>query len=167
MIKQLGQKDLQIASEVIRASFATVAKDMNLTEENCPRHTSFITTPERLQNHLDWGWLLYGLYDEECEEKLVGYVSLSNESNESEKIYELHNIGVLPEYRHKNYGKQLLEHCKTKVRELNGDKIILSMIEENTVLKNWYISNGFIHTGTKKFDSMPLFTVGYMEWECK
>lgn len=29
-------------------------------------------------------------------------------------------------------------------------------------LKNWYLKNGFIHIGTKKFDHLPL-AVGFME----
>ena len=37
-------------------------------------------------------------------------------------------------------------------------------IEESTVLKNWYITNGFEHVGTKKFDHLP-FTSGYLEWK--
>ena len=41
--------------------------------------------------------------------------------------------------------------------------IKIGIIEESTVLKNWYISNGFVHTGTKKFDHLP-FTSGYLEW---
>ena len=36
------------------------------------------------------------------------------------------------------------------------------IIEESVVLKNWYIANGFVHTGTKKFDHLP-FTCGYLE----
>ncbi len=38
----------------------------------------------------------------------------------------------------------------------------LGMVEENTVLSNWYASSGFLHTGVKKFDFFP-FTCGYME----
>ena len=40
--------------------------------------------------------------------------------------------------------------------------MILSIVEENTVLRKWYEENGFTHTGTKKFDFFP-FTCGYME----
>ena len=41
-------------------------------------------------------------------------------------------------------------------------KMLLSIVEENTVLRKWYEENGFVHTGTKKFDFFP-FTCGYME----
>ena len=36
------------------------------------------------------------------------------------------------------------------------------MIDENNKLKNWYIMNGFINVGYKKYDKAP-FTVGFME----
>ena len=158
MIRQLGLSDLPLAAEVIRTSFSTVAKDFDLTEQNCPKHTSFITTAERLLTHFNWNWWLYGLYE---EGQLAGYVSISKESDGA---YEVHNLAVLPEHRHKGYGKQLLDICKIKVKELGGKKIAFGIIEENTVLKNWYAANGFTHTGTKRFEHLP-FTVGYMEWE--
>jgi hypothetical protein len=37
----------------------------------------------------------------------------------------------------------------------------LSIVEENTVLRQWYEQNGAVHTGTEKFDFFP-FTCGYM-----
>jgi len=158
MIRELKPPELSAAADVIRASFATVAKDFGITEQNCPKHTAFVTTAERLQTHYNWGWLMYGMYE---NERLVGYASISKEA---EGAYELHNLAVLPDYRHKGYGKRLLGHCQMKVKELGGDKITLGMIEENTVLKNWYASNGFIHTRTKKIEQFP-FTSGFMEWE--
>ena len=42
------------------------------------------------------------------------------------------------------------------------DKINIGIVEENKVLRKWYESFGFVHTGTKKFDFFP-FTCGYME----
>ena len=59
-------------------------------------------------------------------------------------------------------GKSFLIFCKTTVQEIGGSKIILDIIEENVVLKDWYAVNGFVHTGTKKYDHLP-FTIGYME----
>ena len=156
-IKPLDLSDISAAAKVIRASFATVAKEFGINEQNLPNHTSFMTA-EELRNHVSWGWLMYGLYD---GARLIGYVSLSKTNDE---IFVLHNLAVLPEYRHKGYGGQLLDFCKTKVKESGGSKITLGMIEENTVLKDWYTANGFIHTGMKWFRHMP-FTVGFMEWD--
>lgn len=156
-IFKIRQAQLDIVVDVIRISFKTVATEFGLTEQNCPNHTSFITA-DNLQKHFDSGWLMYGLYE---SKRLVGYFSLSKENNGA---YELHNLAVLPKYRHKRYGKQLLDFCKMKVIEYGGSKITIGIIEENIVLKNWYASNGFTHTGTKIFDHLP-FTVGFMEWK--
>lgn len=159
MIKQLDVSDVPRAVEIIRASFSTVAEQFSLTEENCPRYVAFSTTVEKLQTHIDWGWLMYGYYE---GERLVGYVAISKEYGTDRNVFEIHNLAVLPEYRHKGYGKQLLDFCKEKVKELGGIQINIGIVEENTVLKNWYAENRFIHTGTKKFDFFP-FTCGYME----
>lgn len=93
--------------------------------------------------------------------KIVDYVSLElNESNSC----ELNNLAVLPEFRYKGYGKELVAFAIDKARELECNKITLGIIEENTKLKNWYIDLGFIHIGTKEFEHLP-FTVGFMEME--
>ena len=160
MIKKLDVSDIPRAVELIRASFATVTQEFGITEENCPRHSAFSTTVEKLQNHVERGWLMYGFYE---AEKLVGYVAVSREYGTGRNVYEIHNLAVLPEYRHKGYGKMLVDFCKEKVKELGGEKIVIGIVEENTVLKNWYAANGFIHTGTKKFEFFP-FTCGYMEY---
>ena len=103
---------------------------------------------------------MYALY---AGKKMIGYMSLSKESDD---VFELHNLAVLPEFRHKGYGKMLLDYAKDKAKSLGGAKIKIAIIEESTVLKKWYIQNGFVHTGTKKFDHLP-FTSGYLEWKAK
>ena len=75
---------------------------------------------------------------------------------------ELHNLSVLPDCRHKGYGKRLLDYCERKAKEMGCNKIKIEIIEENKILKNWYLKNGFIHLFTKQFDYLP-FTVGFLE----
>ena len=142
--------------EVIHRSFATVADEFGLTEENCPKHTSFIPL-SYLETQMKWGRLMFGLY---TDERIIGYMSLSKEDDEA---YELHNLAILPEFRHSGFGKQMLDYAKETVKSLGGSKIKIGIIEESTVLKDWYIANGFEHTGSKKFDHLP-FTSGYLEW---
>ena len=159
-IKLLYKEDYHDAAEVIRKSFSTVAAELGITEDNCPKYVGFVTTAERLNNHYNMGWLMYGLFH---DGKLIGYSSVSKES---ETEYEIHNLSVLPEYRHNGYGNMLLTHCIDKIKELGGNKVKLSIVEENTILKNWYISYGFKPMGTKKFDHLS-FTSGYMESDIK
>ncbi len=156
IIKKLVFSDLSDVVDVIRVSFATVAKDFGLTEQNFPTHTSFMTL-ERLQDTFNRCHGMYVLYE---EGRIAGFVALSNADD---KVFKLHNLAVLPEYRHKGLGRQLLNFCKEQVVQSNGCKICLDIIEENTRLKNWYAANGFTHTGVKVFPRLP-FTVGYMEW---
>ena len=158
MIKQIQISELDRCLFVIREGFATVAKDFGITEENFPDYRSFMKI-EKMQYYWDNGFLMYGYY---LNNNIIGYVSLVKKWGD-DTAFELNNLAVLPEYRHKGYGKELLDFCKDKVKEFGRDKIAIGIIDENVKLKNWYAENGFIHTGTKKFDGWP-FTVGYMEY---
>jgi ribosomal protein S18 acetylase RimI-like enzyme len=158
-IAPIGAERLPEYAEVVRRSFSTVAKDFGWTVENAPGHISF-TAYDRLRSKITEGYYPYGLF---ADDKVFGFVSLTDIGDGA---YELNQLAVLQEWRHFGYGKKLLDFCKVKVREFGGNKIILDIIEENIRLKDWYASNGFIHTGTKKFEHLP-FTTGYMEWEVK
>lgn len=155
-IRELAKSDLPAALAVIHESFGTVADEFGLTLQNCPKHTAFLSLCY-LETQMSWGWRMYCLF---AGETVIGYMSLSNEGDGA---YELHNLAVLPAYRHKGLGKRLLDHAKAVVHELGGKVIKVGIIEESTVLKNWYMDNGFVPVGTKKFDHLP-FTSGYLEY---
>jgi len=157
MIKEVGLSDLAECVEVITKSFLTVAEEFGFTEENAPRFTAFATTEKRLRWHLNGEHRpMYGFYD---GSKLVGYYSLLlQENNEC----ELHNLSVLPEYRHNGIGGTLLRHAFRTAKDLGCVKLNIGIVEENQVLRKWYETYGFCHTGTQKFDFFP-FTCGYME----
>lgn len=154
-IKEISDGDLEECAEVLRQGFSTVAKDFGLTMDNCPTNGAFIKT-ERLIADKDKGNYMFGLYS---NHKLAGFMQLEQKSD---GLFFLEKLAILPDYRHNGYGKILLDFAKVKVREMKGTTISISIIEENTVLKNWYSSYGFIHTGTRKFEHLP-FTVGFME----
>jgi len=154
MIKQLSRRDLPQAAAVIRASFSTVAAAFGFTERDCAGHPSFMKD-ETLAQSFEQGMRMFGLYDGHT---LAGFVGLRDKTG---GVYELKHFAVLPEYRCRGYGKQLLDFCKVQA---GVHKIVLDIIEENTALKNWYGKDCFVHTGTKQFAHLP-FTVGYMEWE--
>ena len=156
LIRKIEKDELEACLGVIHQSFETVAEEFGLTKENCPRHTSFMPLCF-LETQMEWGWHMFGLY---TGKKMVGYMSLSKERDGA---FELHNLAVLPKYRHNGCGKLLLDHAKDVVKMLGGNVIKIGIIEESTVLKNWYAANGFVHKGTKKFEHLP-FTSGYLEW---
>ena len=159
-IQQIQENQLEECLELIHKSFATVATKLNLTQENCPGHTSFMPM-EKLRTFWSWGFLMFGLFDN--SQKLCGYFSLSKVP-ERENVVSIHNLCVLPELRNKGYGKLLLDFAKEKSKELSAEILFVDFIEEHTQLKNWYIKNDFSHTGTEKYDHLP-FTVGKAEYK--
>ncbi len=158
-IKNVKKEQLPQCLEVIHKSFETVAEEFGLTKENCPKHTSFIPL-YFLESQMEWGWNMFGLFE---DEEITGYMSISKEDG---GVYELHNLAILPEHRHKGYGSKMIEYAKKFVKTLGGSKIKIGIIDESDILKKWYISHGFNYIGNKKFDHLP-FTSGYLEWENK
>lgn len=156
MIIQFKNKEqLNICLDIIRRSFATVAAEFGLTENNCPSHTAFMTF-DKLERQFDDGRPMFLFYQDEIP---VGYFSFVKCSDEE---WELSNLAVLPEYRHLGIGKTMVDYAVATVKNYGGTKISIGIIEENAKLKDWYLNLGFKHISTRKFEHLP-FTVGFME----
>lgn len=159
MIKEINQTDIPECARVIRESFRTVADEFGFTAENAPRFTAFATTDDRLSWHLNGERRpMYAYFH---NGRIVGYYSLLLQENGE---CELNNLSVLPDFRHKGIGGELLSHAFNTARSLGCKKMSIGIVEENQRLRKWYESFGFIHTGTEKLDFFP-FTCGYMEIE--
>lgn len=158
MIREITEEDFEKCINVIRESFMTVAEEFYITRENAPAFTAFATDENKMKQ---WKYEqhrpMYGYFE---DGKLVGYYNLMI----NEDMCEVGSLCVLPEYRHKNIGKALLDDAISKAKELHSSKMILSIVEENKVLRKWYEDQGFVHLGTKKFDFFP-FTCGYLGME--
>lgn len=161
MIRQVREKDIDACVQVIQESFGTVADALGFTPQNAPRFTAFATTADRLK------WHMYGehrpMYAWCEDEKIIGYYSLLVLEH---KECELNNLCVLPSCRHKGIGKRLIHHCFDIARTLGCEKLKIGIVEENKILRKWYESLGFLHTGTKKSAAFP-FTIGSMEKNLK
>ena len=157
MIQAMRRQDIPEAVELIRASFATVAEEFGFTAENAPRFTAFATTEERLlRQFADERRPMYAFH---ADGAIIGYYSLLlKEGGEC----ELNNLCVSPSHRHKGIGAGLLRHAFNTARALGCSRMGIGIVEENRLLRGWYESFGFTHTGTKKFAFFP-FTCGYME----
>lgn len=70
---------------------------------------------------------------------------------------ELNNLAVLPEYRHLGIGKELVDYAITYSKNIPGtNKIKIGIVEENTILKEWYEKIGFVHTALRNLNIYPL-----------
>lgn len=155
MIKRIdSMEQLPVCLEIIHKSFKTVADKFNFTKENCPRHTSFMPI-EKLEEQYKNGFkmFLYSFNDDN-----IGFFSVKSYDNN----LELNTLGILPEYRENGIGRSIIDFSKKYAREHNCRKIKINIVEENTILRKWYESLGFIHTGIKIIPDLP-FTVGFME----
>jgi N-acetylglutamate synthase-like GNAT family acetyltransferase len=156
MIDEVKRSDVPDCVELIRESFATVARQFGITKENAPRFTAFATTEERLLRQFDEHRPMYAFRE---NGRIIGYYSLFLKSAGE---CELNNLCVSPAHRHGGTGGALLNHAFLTAKALGFSRMDIGIIEENSILRSWYEAFGFIHTGTKTFDFFP-FTCGYME----
>ena len=157
MIREMKKEEISRCVEIIRKSFKTVADRYGFTEENAPRFTAFATNEERLLWQMEGEHRPMVVYEDNGV--LCGYYSLLFQENGE---CELNNLAVLPEYRHKGIGKELLMHAEDQARKAGCKVLNFGIVEENRVLREWYEANGAVHLGTQKFDFFP-FTCGYMK----
>lgn len=146
--------EFEAGAAVIRDAFITVAHDFNLTKETSPTNPAFIEA-ESLRAMHEKGVELYIAFE---DGKPVGFAAL--EKADSRTGY-LEKLAVLPDCRHKGYGKKLVDFIFHRAKELGLEQISIGIVNENTVLKNWYISLGFKETGLKTFPHLP-FQVCFM-----
>lgn len=156
-IRKLEKKDINECLKTIRSSFVTVANDLNLTPENAPTNPAFLSA-ESFTEALKKGVEYFVL---ESNSKIAGCIALEESQKES-SVYFIERLSVLPEERHKGYGKMLIDFVFDHAKKKNGRLISIGIINENTILKNWYSDYGFKETGIKNFEHLP-FTVCFME----
>jgi len=142
---------------IIRDSFKTVAEEFGLTTDNCPTHPSFITI-HQLNEFRSKGVKFFGFF---LDSKQVGLIAIEKADA---SLYYIEKLAVLPAYRHLGCGAKLMEFAFDYIKENKGKKVSIAIIEEHTVLKNWYMGLGFKEAATKKFPHLP-FTVCFMEQE--
>lgn len=157
--KKITGQDIPACVQLIRTGFQTVADTFGFTEENAPRFTAFATTEDRLMWQLcEEHRPMFGYFE---NGNIIGYYSLALLE---EDACELNNLCVHPAHRHMGIGEALVADAFRKACEFGCTRMNIGIVEENQVLRKWYESLGFIHTGTQKFDFFP-FTCGYMEKE--
>jgi ribosomal protein S18 acetylase RimI-like enzyme len=156
-IKEITAGDqLENLRGVLQAAFGTVAAEFYLTRENAPSNPAFITLPA-LKKSLDRGLIMFGLFR---RGELIGCIGI--EDSKKDNVFFIERVAVLPEHRHNGFGKKLMDFALETIKERNGRKISIGIIDENTVLKEWYQQQGFSPVAVKRFPHLP-FTVAFLE----
>lgn len=155
IIEIAGDEPLEESGEVIRVSFRTVAEEFGLTEEIDSTHPSFISD-RRLEELREKGLIFFGYY---LTGKQVGFVAVEKADD---SLYYMEKLAVLPEYRHRGCGLDLVKHAVDCARSRGGNTLSISILNENKVLKDWYRNIGFTETSVETFPHHS-FTVCYMK----
>jgi diamine N-acetyltransferase len=153
------EEDVSAVLKVLNLSHGTIARDFNFTKEDNPTNNAFIdekTLREQLKN----GIALYGL---KMENRLVGCIAIEKSKREVDTYY-IEKVSVLPEFRHQGIGVRLMDFATNKIKNAGGKMISIALIDSNSKLKKWYLSQGFVETGFKDFEHLP-FRVCFMRKE--
>ena len=153
------EEDVSAVLKVLNLSHGTIARDFNFTKEDNPTNNAFIdekTLREQLKN----GIALYGL---KMENRLVGCIAIEKSKREIDTYY-IEKVSVLPEFRHQGIGVRLMDFATDKIKNAGGKIISIALIDSNSKLKKWYLSQGFVETGFKDFEHLP-FRVCFMRKE--
>jgi len=141
--------------EVIRQSFGTVARQFGLTIQNCPTHPSFMTLEQLKALHTK-GQRFFGLFRDDVQ---VGFVAVEKLDDAN---YTMEKLAVVPSARHQGTGARLVRFALDLAAGQGAGKLSIGVIDDHTVLKDWYKTFGFVAAGTQKFSHLP-FTVCFME----
>ena len=158
MIKKVTEKDnFKSLAKLLNDSFITVTDCFGITKDNSPSHNAFIDS-ETLRSKLISNREFYKLDNNGYP---VGFIAIEKSDKEKDTFY-IEKVAVHPDYRHKGFGKQLMDFATKRILDLNGKKISIGLIDSNSQLKKWYNSQGYVETGTKVFDHLP-FKVCFMD----
>lgn len=150
------ESDLSAVVQVLNRSHGTVAKQFGFTRETNPSNNAFIDA-DTLKAQLNTGINLYGL---KVDEVLVGCIAVEKSGTELDTYY-IEKVSVLPEYRHRGYGVELMDFATELIHDAGGRFVSIALIDSHSVLKSWYVSQGFEQTLVKSYDHLP-FSVCFM-----
>jgi ribosomal protein S18 acetylase RimI-like enzyme len=151
-----AEEELSQCVALLRAAFGTVAKEFGLTEVNAPTNAAF-TTIDNLRKHLQNGMTLHGMF---LGSRLVGCVAVKK-SKADALVFYIERLAVAPEERHRGYGDKLLALAMEKIRERGGMTSSIGLMDNNSKLKEWYQSKGFVQHDCRRVGGLP-FKVCFM-----
>lgn len=131
------KSELRTVSSLVRLAFSEVADRMGFTRENSPSYPAFIEDGRLLAQLNRQEARCFGIKE---DAKLVGFVAIAPYRDS----YEIARLAVDPAYRHRGYGRLLMDAACDAARAMGLSEIGLGVINENTVLKKWYEAQGFV-----------------------
>jgi GNAT superfamily N-acetyltransferase len=156
-IREITDTPLETSADIIRKAFGTVTGELGITEENCPRFPAYNTIAD-LNEKRDRGSRFFGAF---TDGRQVGIILVEMEEDGR---YFAKRLAVLPEYWHRGIGEKLMARAIECIRDFGVGKINIAIVNEQTVLKDWYLGMGFREVAVEVIDFLP-FNVGFLEKE--
>lgn len=158
-IREAFGDEAETLAGIISAANRDVALRFGLDAANCPKHPSFCI----------WEWVAADLSRGEryflLEDGGVPVACVAYETPNAEIAY-LNRLSVLPEWRRRGYGEQLVAHVIALARAAAIPAISIGVIAEHEDLQRWYRKQGFVDGEIKRFPHLP-FAVKYMRYALK
>jgi GNAT superfamily N-acetyltransferase len=154
-IREISGASLETSVAIIREAFVAVTGELGITEENCPRFPAYTTVVD-LNEKRDRGAKFFGAF---AGGRQVGIILVEREEDGR---YFAKRLAVLPEYWHRGLGERLMVRAIECVRDYGVAKINIAIVNEQTILKDWYLGMGFREVAVEVIDFLP-FNVGFLE----
>ena len=156
-IRTVKESELEACLATLHAAFGDSAKRFGYTKQTYPSSGAYITLDDLKRAKAD-GVHMYAAF---VGNVVAGYVQLQKKKD---GVYMFRRFAVLPEYQKLGIGRALVSHCRERAALYGGRILRLIMIDKNTRLKDFYISNGFKTVGSQEAPSLP-FDFFIMELE--
>jgi diamine N-acetyltransferase len=147
-IREGGPGDIPVLAQTVSTAFQDVAHRFGLTPENCPRHPSNCTE-DWIRLALEQGVRYFVL---EHEGNMAGCAALERSGS---GVCFLERLSVLPPYRRRGFGRELVDHVLEEARKLGAQGVGIGIIADHGELREWYLKLGFIEGELKDFPHLP------------
>jgi N-acetylglutamate synthase-like GNAT family acetyltransferase len=154
VIRSATEKDINLITNIIRASFFDVAIRFNLTVKNAPTHPSNCTEAW-IKTALEKGIKYYIL---EYNSIPCGCIALEQANVD---ICYIERLSVLPKYRKQGFGRDLVHYALKEAKKIGAKRVEIGIMAEHKELKEWYIKQGFYKKNIVSFEHLP-FSVAFM-----
>jgi GNAT superfamily N-acetyltransferase len=154
LIRPAALTDVPVLNDIIRAAFATVARDFNLTPNNCPAHPSN-SQPEWVTKAMDRGVSFFLL---EEDGRAAGCVALEQAGPD---LCYMERLAVPPALRNQGRGLLLVRQALDIAAARGARRVEIATIAGQLDLRHWYEKQGFIMIRTARFDHLP-FEVAFL-----
>ena len=158
-IEQANKKDVDLLAKIVSESNKDVADMFGLNKTNAPRHPSFCK-PEWILTEIERNQLFFIYNHDDVTKGCVAF------EQPNENTAYLNRLSVLPQYRKKGIGSELVRHILRFSKEKGLREVSIGIIADHTRLMKWYQNLGFNKGAVQQFAHLP-FKVLYMKYETK